>query len=385
MLMKVEHPDIQEITTQTPTQGTAQVIQSTPTEFPSFKFPPQTPQPDYNAVDVSELSAGLGLPAMKPDPNIGASPATSHKSRITHSHPGALYGKLIGWALDKPLTAKDLAEYLQTQDSHTAAEMLVLAPTAPTASTIRLNVTTNQSPSKTRSADNDSDTFSVTPVSTETKAVPKGPSQHQHRRGSGHSSVSFRQHNRNPSYRRYPRRASRAKRSDQGPMPSAADIYPDDANWTVPRPIYEGDDYTTYKSPAVEQPQVIVDNAFNWPTPAQVYKPEPAPTAADVAAADDDVLTLMSELPEPSLNTLVSLGTSRDLNIFTGLDLPCESRALTPAQLDGSRYGMRFYSIAYGDQWELPKVNESEPFRVRPRDHDGWGGWEWALRKGCGV
>jgi hypothetical protein len=168
-------------------------------------------------------------------------------------------------------------------------------------------------------------------------------------------------------------------------MPSAADIYPDDANWTVSKPIYEGVDYTTYKSPPIEQPQVIVDNAFNWPTPAQVYKPEPAPTAADIDAADNDVLTLMSELPEPSLSTLVTLGTSRDLNVFTGLDLPCDSRALTPAQLDGSRYGMRFYSIAYGDQWELPKVNESEPLRVRPRDHDGWGGWEWALRKGCGV
>ncbi|KAJ4366715.1 hypothetical protein N0V95_000044 [Ascochyta clinopodiicola] len=211
--------------------------------------------------------------------------------------------------------------------------------------------------------------------------------QHQHRRSSN-SSASFRHHRRDSSNRRYPRRTSRAKRMDQGPLPSSADIYPDDANWTSPAPIYEGTDYVSYHDQAYEQPQVIVDNAFNWPTPAQVYKPEPAPTTADVNEADTDVLALMGELPVPSLSTLANLGALRDANGIPGLDFPCDSRALTPAQFDGSRYGIKFHGIALGDEWELPMVGDfakSEAFRVRPREHDGWGGWEWALRKGRGV
>ena len=175
---------------------------------------------------------------------------------------------------------------------------------------------------------------------------------------------------------------------DQGPMPSSADIYPDDANWTPSAPIYEGYDYTTHHEQPVEQSHVIVENAFNWPMPAQVYRPEPAPTAADVDAGDCDVFAIMSELSELSLSTLAELSTSQDLNVASGSGLSCDSRALTPAQLDGSRYGMRFHGIAFGDEWKLPRVGEfdqSEPFRVRPRDHDGWGGWEWALRRGWGA
>ena len=171
---------------------------------------------------------------------------------------------------------------------------------------------------------------------------------------------------------------------DQGPMPSAADIYPDDANWTPSAPIYEGFDYIAYSEQSFKQSQVIIDNAFNWPTPAQVYKPESAPTTADIDAVDNDVFALMCELPMPSLGTLSSLGTLCGSNIAAGLELPCDPRPLTPAQLDGSRYGMKFYGIALGDEWELPKVGdfgESETFRVRPREHNGWGGWEWALKQ----
>lgn len=168
-------------------------------------------------------------------------------------------------------------------------------------------------------------------------------------------------------------------------MPSAADIYPDDANWTPSASIYERPDYMTHHQSLIEQPQVIVDNVFNWPPPAQVYAPEPAPTTADIDAADNDVLALMNELPEPTLCTLAKLGNSHDLRITTAFDLPYNERALTPAQIDGSRYGIRFYGIAYGDQWELPQVGDfgkDETFRVRPRDHDGWGGLERALKKG---
>ncbi|KAF9692831.1 hypothetical protein EKO04_009078 [Ascochyta lentis] len=391
-----EHPGVQEIQApQTPARESLQSTQAhagIATELPPFTFPPRRPHSDYSAVDINELSAGLGLPAMKVDTNDNSSPAVSQKSRYSQAHPGALYGKLIGWALDKPLTAKGLAEYLQNPDLNTLS--VVPAATPPTSTT------------RTRQS-NDAMRSTTSPISTQelehTWNTPQGnisaPServdaptappafQHQHRRSSN-SSASFRHHTRNPSNRRYPRRTSRAKRMDQGPMPSAADIYPDDANWTPSAPIYEGTDCMLHHDQSFEQPQVIVDSAFNWPTPAQVYRPEPAPTADDINDADTEVLALIVELPVPSLSTLASLGTPQDLDGIPCLELPCESRALTPAQLDGSRYGMKFHGIALGDEWELPKVgefSEGEAFRVRPREHDGWGGWEWALRKGWGV
>ena len=300
-------------------------------------------------------------------------------SRPSPAHPGALYGKLIGRALNKPLTAKGLAEYLQNQDLHTHSDMPALTESP-------LTITVHQKPEIIHTPPRPAQTRGLASTPIDTSKVPKGQSavNHQHRRSSN-SSASFRHHARNPSTRRYPRRTSRAKRLDQGPMPSSADIYPDDANWTPSVPIYEGYDYMAYHNQPVDQPQVIVDNAFNWPTPAQVYQPELAPTADDIGAADNDVLALLGELPEPSLDTLLTMGASSNASYTTASDLPCDSRALSPAQLDGSRYGLKFYGIGLGDEWELPRVgdfSQNELFRVRPRDHDGWGGWEWALRNG---
>ncbi|KAF2628483.1 hypothetical protein BU25DRAFT_490607 [Macroventuria anomochaeta] len=391
-----EHPDVQEIRApHTPALETTQaveVIASPRPSLPPFTFPEPQPQPDYVAVDINELSAGLGLPAMKVDPNDEASPAASHKSRLSQAHPGALYGKLIGWALDKPLTAKGLADFLQNQDLHTPSEPPASTSVSPTRTVVHGNTETTRAEPEVKSTQEGDVPNShrvAIPAPTETITIPRGPSAFQHqRRRSSASSASYRHHMRIPSNRRYPRRTSRAKRMDQGPMPSAADIYPDDAHWTPSAPIYEGLDYMAYNDQPAEQPQVIVDNVFNWPPPAQVYKPELAPTVADIDAADIDVLALMNELPEPSLDTLAKLDSSRDLRSATAFDLPCDERALTPAQLDGSRYGMRFYGIGYGDQWDLPKMGylgETEPFRVRPMDHAGWGGWEWALRKGWGA
>lgn len=181
---------------------------------------------------------------------------------------------------------------------------------------------------------------------------------------------------------------------DQGPMPSAADIYPDDAQFT-PSIIHEGHRQTHFQqhqdiNQAHESAQPIIANPFDWPPPAQVYAPEQPPTYADILAADTDVLALMNELPEPSLCTLAKLGNTHDLRATSafGLDnggLEGDERALTPAQEDGSRYGIRFWGLGYGDQWDLPRIGEfeqCEQFRVRPRDHEGWGGWEWASLKG---
>lgn len=177
---------------------------------------------------------------------------------------------------------------------------------------------------------------------------------------------------------------------DQGPMPSAADIYPDDFHFT-PTPIYESHAASYLQPPELPEPApVVVDNLFDWPLPAQAYAPEP-PSLADLRAADSDVLALMNELPEPTLCTLAKLGNTHDLRATSAFDLPCDERALSPGQEDGSRYGIRFWGLGYGDQWEVPKMNcigefgTTEQFGVRPREHEGWGGWEWAQMKGSGA
>lgn len=393
MLTTPDHVDIQD--TRAPhsrepnTEQVAEAVVDPTSSLPPFTFPPQQPQADYSSVDINELSVGLGLPTLNVDAKDDASPAASNRSRNSQAHPGALYGKLIGWALNKPLTAKGLAEYLQSQDSHHPNE-----PPSPTSILPNMTIVHQDArpvlPKRATEPTRKTNMYDLSRAhvlgSTQAVATPKGPSalHHQHRRSSN-SSTSYQHHVRNPSSRKQPRRTSRAKRMDQGPMPSAADIYPDDTDWTLPAPIYEGIDYMAYNNQPFERPEMVVDNIFDWPPPAQAYKPGPAPTKADIDAADDDVLSLVREIPEPSLATIVNLGASLHWNVSTGLGLPCETRPLTPAQVDGTRYGMRFYGLAYGDQWELSKVGDfcdSESFRVRPREHDGWGGWEWALRKG---
>lgn len=387
VLTPAEHPDVQEIHAPcTPTQRTtrpARYDAGPPNYLPPFKFPPQQVRPDHGAVGINELSVGLGLPSLKADTNEDGSPAASQHSRLSQAHPGALYGKLIGWALDKPLTAKGLAGYLQNQNLHTPSNRLEPMTHASSANTVLEDTEAILTPPRS------AQTRAPIHVTAEAVNEPQGQSafQHQHRRSSN-SSASYRHHTRNSSTRKFSRRMSRAKRMDQGPMPSSADIYPDDANWTPSAPIYEGQNYLAYHGQPVEQPKVVVDNAFNWPTPAQVYRPELAPTAADIGAADRDVLAIMSESTGLSLNTLAELSTSQDLSVAAGLNLPWDLRALTPAQLDGSRYGMKFYGIAIGDEWDLDLVgdfDQSKPFRVRPREHDGWGGWEWARSRGWGA
>jgi hypothetical protein len=65
-------------------------------------------------------------------------------------------------------------------------------------------------------------------------------------------------------------------------------------------------------------------------------------------------------------------------------DLSCDNRPLTPSQEDGKRYGLHFNGIGLGDPWMCPEAKEGDPFRLRPRNHEGWGGWEWAFKKGWG-
>ncbi|KAF3047183.1 hypothetical protein E8E12_011577 [Didymella heteroderae] len=370
-----EHPDSQEIRAPPmPRPGaapTAEVLQDPKPTLPHFTFPEPASklQHAYAPVDINELSAGLGLPSAKVETNQDASTVVSHESRLPQAHPGALYGKLIGWALDKPLTAKGLAEYLQNQDASTPLQgpgPMSVSP-ARTAARSREESTPTKSQSPSIQGMKTPNLRRIaTPSPPETIAGTKGrdPTMHyQHHRNS--STASYRQHSRVLS-RRYPRRPSRAKRSDQGPLPSAADIYPDDARWTPSAPLYEtAQDYLScdQSRQMPEQPQIVITNPFNWPPPAQVYAPEPPPTRQDVDDADSDILKLMDELPEPSLCTLAKLGNTHDLRATSvfGLEsagLTGDERALTPGQQDGSRYGIRFWGLGYGDQWELLKVRK---------------------------
>jgi hypothetical protein len=99
----------------------------------------------------------------------------------------------------------------------------------------------------------------------------------------------------------------------------------------------------------------------------------------DLSAADPDVHTLLEEMPAPSVNTMIHFGA---------LDLVGDNRSLTPDQENGKRYGMQYNGLGIGDDWQLAPVARSgsyenvEAFRVRPRNHEGWGGWEWAVRRG---
>lgn len=182
-------------------------------------------------------------------------------------------------------------------------------------------------------------------------------------------------------------------------MPSAADIYPDDAHWTPSAPLYEArQDYISHNQSRQvhKQLQIVVANPFNWPSPSQFYAPEPPPTLIDICAADADVLKLIAQLPEPSLCTLAKLGNTHDLRATSAfgpesVGLKSNERALTPGQEDGSRYGIRFWGIGYGDHWELPKVKKleeemfsGETLRVSPVGNEGWSGMQTALARGWG-
>lgn len=376
------YPDIQEIrallaATPTETPPGKSRVDAKPT-LPPFTFPEPVvaPQNAQTPVDINELSAGLGLPWAKAETSEDTSTVVSHESQSPQAHPGALYGKLIGWALEKPLTAKGLAEFLQKQDVSTPLQAQLPVSITPSRTAIRgkkeTALTKSESPSRRKTVENvqssPRDTKTppshriVIPSPPETIIRAKGRDATSHlppRRNS--SAIPHYQHTRVPSHR-YPRRPSRAKRSDQGPMPSAADIYPDDAHWTPSAPLYEAAQDSNYRNHSHQppsQPQIIVANPFNWPPPAQVYAPELPPTPTDISAADTDILELIDQLPSPSLCTLAKLGNARDLRATTtfGLEsagLDGDERALTPGQEDGSRYGIRFWGIGYGDQWELP-------------------------------
>jgi hypothetical protein len=226
---------------------------------PPGLFSPQRGEPSFKAPDVDDLSASLGLPGMKNRIPTDDSPASSHKSRLSEGNPEDLFGKLIGRALDKPLTADALAYYMNGKS----------IPDAPQGGVQGFPRYGSNMRAEDRE-DGEGQVMKVvrpppglgggparmipveerTAVAPEPQYVPTGPAafdQGPPRRFSDLSAVGhdpqYFDHARHPSSRRlYRSRAhTRTKRTDQGPEPSHADIYPDDAvpNYMPRRPSYQ--------------------------------------------------------------------------------------------------------------------------------------------------
>lgn len=350
---------------------------------PCSELPIQNVQGGFTTVDINELSAGLGLPAARTEVSVDAPPAATHEALDSRAQPGALYGELIGWARDKPLTAQGLAKYLKKQDLFTSPEVPAPAPVSQKVTAIQFESKIGNQPIIMPQQRFGHDQVAITtPVESMTVSHSPSAYHHQHRRSSA-SSASYRNHARVPSNRRYPRRPSRVKRIDQGPMPSAADIYPDDAHWMPFAPLHEALDFVSTHDSLCDPYPAPFDDVQSWPPLVQTCSsPEPvAPTAADIDAADDDVLTIIKELPKPSLDTLAKLSNVPDPRKGTDFDLLCDSRALTPCQLDGSRYGMVFHGLGLGTRWRLSENEENNYFETTTKNHDVWSGRDWALRR----
>lgn len=368
---------------------------------PTFKFSLRSTEPNLNIVDIDELSASLGLPSAKQEANPDDTPARMHKARPSQGGHDALYGKLIDKALNKPLTADALAHYMRSRSE--SSEETVKPSQSPHDPFIDYGTPADeqgpalkvvqpppgfgvQMPRMVATKDERTHTDAMHHNIAVAQAAPPGYF-HRHPRQDLDSGPVYpiQHHARHSVARRHPRRHTRTKRTDQGPEPSAADIYPDDAHWTPTQQPYR----QNYFSPP--PPVVHVEDAASWPTPAEVFQPKPSaptpqpyephvsPTAEDLNASDADVHSLLHDLPDGSIPTLIMYGA---------YDLLNDERSLSPDQSSGKRYGVNFYGIGLGDEWQPPKQGDgsidryrADPFRVRPRDHEGWGGWEWAIKK----
>ncbi|KAF7680732.1 hypothetical protein GT037_002383 [Alternaria burnsii] len=398
---------------------------------------------DSNAPGVDELSAGLGLPSIQKRVTNVDSPTRSHKSRGSEVLPQDLFAQymdgksvLLDDVVNTPRGLKgDGRDMYSVERAGVERQPTRLVSPPPGF--------TGERPRRVFAEEHSS----VNPVATESpvRQTPTGPAGlRQLRRISDLNSVNHAQyhgHIRGPSRHYRPRALPRVKRTDQGPEPSDADIYPDDANFIPRRPPYQPESAGSLPSYIMDMPstrQVHAEDIMVWPTPAEVYRQKLGSSPRRSVFARNAPLTqngapehwsppaassmsqYMLQFGEPSHPLALRFSPpapspSPPFDIFAGhypptyadiheidaemecllailpdifdLDLPelpCDERPLTPGQTDGSRYGMQFHGIGLGDRWNCPSVREGEPFRVRPRDHDGWGGWQWAIDKGWG-
>ncbi|KAL1798892.1 hypothetical protein ACET3X_002929 [Alternaria dauci] len=410
---------------------------------PPSLFSAQRLRSDSNAPGVDELSAGLGLPSIQKKGTDVDSPARSHKSRDSEVLPQGLCAQymngksvLPGDVTNTPRGLKDRGHDMNSGErAGGVRQSMKLVPPPPGF--------TGERPRRIIAEERSS----VKPVATESpvRQVSTGPAAPgQLRPLSNLQPINHAQHHRHargPSRPYHLRAPPRARRTDQGPEPSNADIYPDDASFMPRRPSYQPEPSSFLQGYVLDVPstrQFRAEDAVVWPTPAEVYRQKlDSPPRHSVFArntsfienreperwsppAASSMSQYMLQFGQPSHPLALRFSPpapspSPPFDIFAGhypptyddihetdaeiecllailpdifdLDLPempCDERPLTPGQTDGTRYGLAFHGIGIGDRWNCPDVREGEPFRVRPRDHEGWGGWQWAIDNGWG-
>jgi hypothetical protein len=100
------------------------------------------------------------------------------------------------------------------------------------------------------------------------------------------------------------------------------------------------------------QPFVQIPQPYQQaPQPLNIFTSHTSPTPSDIHASDADVLTLLSELPDPTITTFMNFGA---------FDLMLDERELSEDQASGSRYGLRFHGIGLGDAWKPPEVDRDK-------------------------
>jgi hypothetical protein len=370
-------------------------INVTPSHIPNFLFSPHHTDANLHVIDMDELSVSLGLPGGKKDTKLEECSAHAHNSHPLQKISNMVYGNLIDRALDKPLTASALAHYMKSQ-SESSGET-IKAFQEPQELSERVTTPTQEHGQALKAVrpppgfDNQISRVVTTEsmytltgsAAMQQNIAHSAPFGYLHQRPTnlGQPTAYFPHHARRPSSKKRPRGHTRTRRTDQGPEPSAADIYPDDAHWTSTQ-----SPHSTYfePSPFVSLPPqaiVHVEDATNWPTPAEVYSHESQAsqvalasqktnvfeahamhTAEDMSAADSDVISLIAALPKPTINMLIPFGA---------VDLIPDGCSLSPGQKSGRRYGMNFFGIGIGDDWQPPPAVETDVFRVRPRNHEG--------------
>ncbi len=348
---------------------------------------PRVPGPDSSAVDMSELNASLGLSGRTPMAQVP--PTYLRASRPMPGLSGA-YGKLIDRALERPLTADDLANILNTTPGplHGAVTAPSLGQGLGMASNLqgqgveRGTKTCYPPPGMGHLAPReipDEDTSYVTGYGPEMKHIPTAPRvfqvlQHADQYQTATSGRQSSQYAYMPLKRRQ-RTATRTRRTDQGPEPSPADIYPADANWGTPyKPFDAIDKLQSHLSSASQLPKpgsFHPGNSAGWPNlaeasqratheqsrvsyyqlPSSAFANHVCPTAADINAADAEVLAIIDE-PVEMVDMLFDSG------LMTG-----ESDGALGTLLPGNKYGLNYYGIGLGDSWNPPMPAGSERIR----------------------
>ncbi|KNG45465.1 hypothetical protein DDE82_004250 [Stemphylium lycopersici] len=225
---------------------------------PPGLFPAQR-EPNFSAPEVDELSANLGLPGMKRRNKIEESPENSQASRDHADHSeDSLYAERDSMGNQTTRVVQPPPGFAEERPRMIRVEERNVV--SPAAMEPQLEY-------------EDHEAFTHSPRFSDFQSVNALPQQ-QHKGG----------HVRRPSDRRqYRSRAStRTKRTDQGPEPSAADIYPDDAFQMPPpqpsvrrRSSYAPEPATRFQQPRgldAPAPRALhVEDVISWPTPAELY------------------------------------------------------------------------------------------------------------------